>query len=63
MPRGVKVPKAAPCFTFSHWDGDARGEPRIILRPDADLTLTAVFRGSCPDANAEVPKLVLVNAG
>jgi hypothetical protein len=37
----------APCHAFVRWDGAAQTEPRITLQPDADVTLTAVFRRTC----------------
>lgn len=38
---------AAPCHTFSHWQGHARKEPRIVVRPTSDVSLTAVFQRTC----------------
>lgn len=38
---------AAPCHAFSHWQGHARKEPRIVVRPTSDVSLTAVFQRTC----------------
>jgi hypothetical protein len=38
---------AAPCFAFSHWDGLPKRPARALLRPQADLSVTAVFRPTC----------------
>lgn len=46
MPLEIEA-QPAPCFSFSHWDGDPGLAARITLQPEADLTLTAVFQRSC----------------
>lgn len=37
----------APCFAFDRWEGLSQAAPRAVLRPRADLAVTAVFRKEC----------------
>lgn len=46
VPLGLEA-LPAPCFEFSHWEGDVRTTPQIALSPAADLNLTAIFRRVC----------------